>query len=39
MLGLFGLTAKGYFPKGSHVLFIHTGGTPIIFSHWKPNTT
>lgn len=37
MLGLFGLTKKGYFPKGSRVLFIHTGGVPIIFSHWKPN--
>jgi D-cysteine desulfhydrase family pyridoxal phosphate-dependent enzyme len=39
MLGLFGLTAKGYFPKGSRVLFLHTGGTPIIFSHWHPNAT
>ena len=36
MLGLFGLARKGYFPKGSRVLFIHTGGVPIIFSHWKP---
>jgi D-cysteine desulfhydrase family pyridoxal phosphate-dependent enzyme len=34
MLGLVGLTKQGYFPQGSHVLFIHTGGLPIIFSHW-----
>lgn len=37
MLGLLGLANQGYFPKGSHVLFIHTGGLPIIFSHWRPN--
>jgi len=37
MLGLLGLAKEGYFPKGSRVLFIHTGGVPIIFSHWKPN--
>ncbi len=36
MLGLLGLEKQGYFPKGSHVLFIHTGGVPIIFSHWQP---
>jgi D-cysteine desulfhydrase family pyridoxal phosphate-dependent enzyme len=35
MLGLVGLTKKGYFRKDSRVLFIHTGGLPIIFSHWK----
>jgi D-cysteine desulfhydrase family pyridoxal phosphate-dependent enzyme len=34
MLGLLGLANQGYFKKGSHVLFIHTGGLPIIFSHW-----
>lgn len=34
MLGLLGLVKQGYFPDGSHVLFIHTGGVPIIFSHW-----
>lgn len=34
MLGLLGLAKQGYFPDGSHVLFIHTGGLPIIFSHW-----
>ena len=37
MLGLLGLEKKEYFPKGSRVLFVHTGGVPIIFSHWKPN--
>jgi D-cysteine desulfhydrase family pyridoxal phosphate-dependent enzyme len=36
MLGLLGLAKQGYFPNGSHVLFIHTGGLPIIFSHWQP---
>lgn len=34
MLGLFELSKKGYFPPRSRVLFIHTGGVPIIFSHW-----
>ena len=36
MLGLLDMAKKGYFPKGSRVLFIHTGGLPIIFSHWRP---
>jgi D-cysteine desulfhydrase family pyridoxal phosphate-dependent enzyme len=36
MLGLVSLAKKGYFSKGSRVLFIHTGGEPIIFSHWRP---
>src|SRR3989304_6569797 len=35
MLGLLGLEKEGYFPTGSRVLFIHTGGLPIIFSHWR----
>lgn len=35
MLGLLGLEKGGYFRKGTHVLFIHTGGLPIIFSHWR----
>ena len=34
MLGLLGLAKQEYFMKGSHVLFVHTGGLPIIFSHW-----
>jgi D-cysteine desulfhydrase family pyridoxal phosphate-dependent enzyme len=38
MLGLLGLGKQGYFPKGSRVLFIHTGGLPIIFSHWRPHS-
>jgi D-cysteine desulfhydrase family pyridoxal phosphate-dependent enzyme len=37
MLGLFGMAKKGYFQKGSRVVFIHTGGLPIIFSHWQPS--
>jgi D-cysteine desulfhydrase family pyridoxal phosphate-dependent enzyme len=39
MLGLIGLANKGYFHKGSYVLFIHTGGVPILFSHWRPRIT
>jgi D-cysteine desulfhydrase family pyridoxal phosphate-dependent enzyme len=39
MLGLIGLAKKRYFFKGSRVLFIHTGGLPIIFSHWRPGST
>ena len=35
MLGLLGLEKEGHFPTGSRVLFIHTGGLPIIFSHWR----
>jgi len=31
MQGLIDLARKGYFKKGSNVVFIHTGGTPIIF--------
>lgn len=34
MLGLIGLANQGYFGKESQVLFVHTGGLPIIFSHW-----
>jgi len=37
LLGLIDLANRGYFPKGSRVLFIHTGGLPIIFSHWRPS--
>jgi D-cysteine desulfhydrase family pyridoxal phosphate-dependent enzyme len=37
MLGLLSLAENGYFSKGSRVLFIHTGGSPIIFSHYRPN--
>jgi L-cysteate sulfo-lyase len=37
MLGLLGLAKEGYFRRASHVLFIHTGGLPIIFSHWHPS--
>jgi 1-aminocyclopropane-1-carboxylate deaminase/D-cysteine desulfhydrase-like pyridoxal-dependent ACC family enzyme len=35
MLGLVELTKEGYFREGSRVLFVHTGGLPIIFSHWR----
>lgn len=32
MAGLLDLLGKGYFPAGSNVLFLHTGGSPEIFS-------
>ena len=31
MAGLIGLTRQGYFTAGQRVLFIHTGGTPVLF--------
>lgn len=31
MVGLIDLVEKGYFEKGSHVVFFHTGGTPALF--------
>lgn len=31
MAGVIGLTRKGFFKKGSNVLFIHTGGTPALY--------
>ncbi|MBQ7618244.1 MAG: D-cysteine desulfhydrase family protein, partial [Desulfovibrio sp.] len=33
MSGLIDLTRKGYFPKGSKVLFLHTGGSPALFAY------
>ncbi|MGC9010356.1 MAG: 1-aminocyclopropane-1-carboxylate deaminase/D-cysteine desulfhydrase, partial [Sulfolobales archaeon] len=33
MLGLIDLVEKGVIPRGSNVLFIHTGGTPILFQY------
>ena len=31
--GLIGLARSGYFPKGSRVVFIHSGGSPILFQY------
>ncbi|MBI5584856.1 MAG: D-cysteine desulfhydrase [Deltaproteobacteria bacterium] len=31
MAGLIDLVRKGYFPKGSRVLFVHTGGSPALY--------
>ena len=31
MSGLIDLVRKGYFPKGSRVLFVHTGGSPALY--------
>jgi D-cysteine desulfhydrase len=33
--GLIDLVRKGYFPEGSHVLFLHTGGAPTLY-HYQP---
>jgi D-cysteine desulfhydrase len=33
LAGLMGLARDGYFPKGSKVLFLHTGGFPAIFGY------
>ena len=31
--GLIDLVRKGYFPKGSNVLFVHTGGSPALYAY------
>jgi 1-aminocyclopropane-1-carboxylate deaminase/D-cysteine desulfhydrase-like pyridoxal-dependent ACC family enzyme len=33
--GLIDLVRQGYFPRGSHVLFLHTGGAPSLY-HYQP---
>ncbi|MCS7365548.1 MAG: pyridoxal-phosphate dependent enzyme, partial [archaeon GB-1867-035] len=33
MLGLIDLVNKGDIPKGSTVVFLHTGGTPLVFQY------
>jgi D-cysteine desulfhydrase len=33
MAGLIGLTRKGAFKKGEHVLFVHTGGSPALYAY------
>jgi D-cysteine desulfhydrase len=33
MAGLLDLLGKGYFPGGSSVLFLHSGGTPALFPY------
>ena len=33
MAGLIDLVRKDYFPKGSNVLFLHTGGSPALFAY------
>ncbi len=35
MAGLIDLIRKGYFRKGEHVLFVHTGGSPALFAYEK----
>ena len=31
--GLIDLVRKGHFPEGSNVLFLHTGGTPVLYAY------
>jgi len=31
--GLIDLVRKGYFPKNSNVLFLHTGGSPALYAY------
>jgi D-cysteine desulfhydrase len=33
--GMIGLVRQGYFPEGSNVLFLHTGGAPSLY-HYQP---
>ncbi len=33
MAGLIDLARKGYFPRGSNVLFLHTGGSPALYAY------
>ena len=33
MAGLVDLVRKGYFPEGSNVLFLHTGGSPALYAY------
>ncbi len=33
MAGLIDLVRKDYFPEGSNVLFLHTGGSPALFAY------
>lgn len=35
MAGLIDLLRKGYFRKGSNVLFLHTGGAPALYAYMK----
>jgi D-cysteine desulfhydrase len=35
MAGLIDLVRKGYFKKGEHVLFVHTGGSPALYAYQK----
>lgn len=35
MAGLIDLVRQGYFKKGEHVLFVHTGGSPALYAYDK----
>jgi len=36
MAGLIGLSRNGYFKKGENVLFVHTGGSPVLYAYIQP---
>ncbi|MDO8835681.1 MAG: D-cysteine desulfhydrase [Vicinamibacterales bacterium] len=36
MAGLIDLSRSGYFRKGENVLFVHTGGSPVLYAYLKP---
>jgi D-cysteine desulfhydrase len=33
MAGLIGLVRRGHFKKSDRVLFVHTGGSPVLFAY------
>jgi D-cysteine desulfhydrase len=35
MAGMIDLVRKGFFPEGSNVLFLHTGGSPALYAYQK----
>jgi L-cysteate sulfo-lyase len=39
MVGLLELIKEGYFDRNDTVVFIHTGGTPALFSYYKETTS
>ena len=36
LAGFTDLSRKGYFKKGENILFVHTGGSPVLYAYIKP---
>jgi len=36
LAGFIDLSRKGYFKKGENILFVHTGGSPVLYAYIKP---